>query len=110
MAQAKKTIIDWLVEHKVGERKVNYKLRDWVFSRQRYWGEPIPLVKCEKCGWVPVPEDQLPVLLPEVDNYEPTDSGESPLSKMAELGEYHLPVLRRPGQTRDGYHAPVGGI
>ena len=82
VAQAKKTIIDWLVEHKVGERKVNYKLRDWVFSRQRYWGEPIPLVKCEKCGWVPVPEDQLPVLLPEVDNYEPTDSGESPLSKM----------------------------
>ena len=82
VAQAKKTIIDWLVEHQVGERKVNYKLRDWVFSRQRYWGEPIPLVKCEKCGWVPVPEDQLPVLLPEVDNYEPTDSGESPLSKM----------------------------
>ena len=82
VAQAKKTIIDWLVENKVGERKVNFKLRDWVFSRQRYWGEPIPLVYCEKCGWVPVPEDQLPVLLPEVDNYEPTDSGESPLSKI----------------------------
>ena len=82
VAQAKKTIIDWLVENGVGERKVNYKLRDWVFSRQRYWGEPIPLVYCEKCGWVPVPEDQLPVLLPDVDNYEPTDSGESPLSKI----------------------------
>ena len=82
VAQAKKTIIDWLVENGVGERKVNYKLRDWVFSRHRYWGEPIPLVYCEKCGWVPVPEDQLPVLLPEVDNYEPTDSGESPLSKI----------------------------
>ena len=82
VAQAKKTIIDWLVENGVGERKVNYKLRDWVFSRQRYWGEPIPLVQCEKCGWVPVPEDQLPVLLPDVDNYEPTDSGESPLSKI----------------------------
>ena len=82
VAEAKKTIIDWLVEHGVGERKVNFKLRDWVFSRQRYWGEPIPLVYCEKCGWVPVPENQLPVLLPEVDNYEPTDSGESPLSKI----------------------------
>ncbi|HIU16206.1 MAG TPA: class I tRNA ligase family protein, partial [Candidatus Ventricola intestinavium] len=82
VAEAKKTIIDWLVEHGVGERKVNYKLRDWVFSRQRYWGEPIPLVHCDACGWVPVPEDQLPVLLPDVDNYEPTDSGESPLSKM----------------------------
>ena len=82
VAEAKKTIIDWLVEHGVGERKVNFKLRDWVFSRQRYWGEPIPLVHCEKCGWVPVPEDQLPVLLPDVDNYEPTDSGESPLSKI----------------------------
>ena len=82
VAQAKKTIIDWLVENGVGERKVNFKLRDWVFSRQRYWGEPIPLVYCEKCGWVPVPEDQLPVLLPDVDNYEPTDSGESPLSKI----------------------------
>lgn len=80
--EAKKTIIDWLVEHGVGERKVNFKLRDWVFSRQRYWGEPIPLVYCEKCGWVPVPEDQLPVTLPDVDNYEPTDSGESPLSKI----------------------------
>ena len=72
----------YVVEQGFGKEKVNYKLRDWVFSRQRYWGEPIPLVKCEKCGWVPVPEDQLPVLLPEVDNYEPTDSGESPLSKM----------------------------
>ena len=80
--EAKKSIIDWLVEHGVGERKVNFKLRDWVFSRQRYWGEPIPLVYCEKCGWVPVPEDQLPVTLPDVDNYEPTDSGESPLSKI----------------------------
>ncbi len=82
VAEAKKTIIDWLTEKGLGEKKVNFKLRDWVFSRQRYWGEPIPLVYCEKCGWVPVPEDQLPVLLPDVDNYEPTDSGESPLSKI----------------------------
>ena len=82
VAEAKKRITEWLTENGVGEKKVNYKLRDWVFSRQRYWGEPIPLVYCEKCGWVPVPEDQLPVLLPDVDNYEPTDSGESPLSKI----------------------------
>ena len=82
VAEAKKSITEWLTENGVGEKKVNFKLRDWVFSRQRYWGEPIPLVYCEKCGWVPVPEDQLPVLLPDVDNYEPTDSGESPLSKI----------------------------
>jgi len=82
VAEAKKAITEWLTEQGVGEKKVNFKLRDWVFSRQRYWGEPIPLVYCEKCGWVPVPEDQLPVLLPDVDNYEPTDSGESPLSKI----------------------------
>ncbi|MBQ4264893.1 MAG: leucine--tRNA ligase [Clostridia bacterium] len=82
VAEAKKSITEWLTENGVGEKKVNFKLRDWVFSRQRYWGEPIPLVYCEKCGWVPVPEKDLPVLLPDVDNYEPTDSGESPLSKI----------------------------
>ena len=71
-------MIAWLTEKGIGEEKVNYKLRDWVFSRQRYWGEPIPMVKCEKCGWVPLSEDQLPLLLPEVESYEPTDDGESP--------------------------------
>ena len=84
VAEAKKSIIDWLTEKGLGERKVNYKLRDWVFSRQRYWGEPIPLVKCDKCGWVPVPFEQLPVTLPDVEHYEPTDDGESPLSTMTE--------------------------
>ena len=84
VAEAKKAIIEFLTEKGIGERKVNYKLRDWVFSRQRYWGEPIPLVYCDKCGWVPVPESELPVLLPDVDNYEPTDSGESPLSVMTD--------------------------
>jgi len=74
----------WLEEKGIGREKVNYKLRDWVFSRQRYWGEPIPMVCCEKCGWVPLPEEQLPLLLPEVENYEPTDTGESPLSKMTD--------------------------
>ena len=84
VAEAKKSIIEWLTEKGLGERKVNFKLRDWVFSRQRYWGEPIPLVKCEKCGWVPVPFEQLPVTLPEVEHYEPTDDGESPLSTMTD--------------------------
>ena len=77
-------MIAWLEEKGIGRKKVNYKLRDWVFSRQRYWGEPIPLVYCEKCGWVPLPEDQLPLTLPEVDSYEPTENGESPLAKMTD--------------------------
>lgn len=77
-------MIDYLEEHKLGDRKINYKLRDWVFSRQRYWGEPIPIVHCEKCGYVALPEEELPLLLPEVENYEPTDSGESPLAKMTD--------------------------
>ncbi|MDR0898255.1 MAG: leucine--tRNA ligase, partial [Oscillospiraceae bacterium] len=82
--EAKETITKGLVEQGLGEKKVNFKLRDWVFSRQRYWGEPIPLVHCEQCGWVPLPEDQLPLLLPDVDKYEPTDSGESPLAAMTD--------------------------
>ena len=77
-------ITKWLEEKGIGEAKVNYKLRDWVFSRQRYWGEPIPMIWCDKCGWQAVPEDQLPLLLPEVESYEPTDDGESPLSKMTD--------------------------
>jgi leucyl-tRNA synthetase len=81
---AKEKIIAWLAERGIGEAKVNYKLRDWVFSRQRYWGEPIPLVRCEKCGWVALPEEELPLMLPEVESYEPTDTGESPLANMTE--------------------------
>ena len=84
VAEAKKSIINWLTEQGLGERKVNFKLRDWVFSRQRYWGEPIPLVRCDCCGWVPIPEDQLPLTLPEVESYEPTDNGESPLAAMTD--------------------------
>ena len=82
--EAKKTITAWLEEKGLGTPKVNYKLRDWVFSRQRYWGEPIPIVFCEKCGTVPLPEEELPLLLPEVDSYEPTDDGSSPLAKMTD--------------------------
>ncbi len=80
--EAKKKIIAWLEEKGLGTPKVNYKLRDWVFSRQRYWGEPIPLIYCEKCGWVPLDESELPLRLPEVENYEPTGDGESPLAAM----------------------------
>ena len=81
---AKKRIVAYLKEKGIGHEKVNYKLRDWVFSRQRYWGEPIPVVYCEKCGWVPLPEEQLPLTLPEVKSYEPTDNGESPLAHMTD--------------------------
>ena len=88
----------WLTEQGIGVEKVNFKLRDWVFSRQRYWGEPIPLVNCPKCGWVPVPEDQLPVLLPQVDSYELTDDGESPLSKMTDWVNTTCPCCGGPAK------------
>jgi leucyl-tRNA synthetase len=95
---AKDKITDWLEENGIGKRKVNYKLRDWVFSRQRYWGEPIPLVFCEKCGWVPVPEPELPVLLPEIESYEPSDTGESPLAKIPEWVNTTCPACGGPGK------------
>ena len=95
---AKVKIKEWLTANGKGREKVNYKLRDWVFSRQRYWGEPIPLVKCEKCGWVPLPEDQLPLLLPEVKSYELTDDGESPLSKMTDWVNTTCPKCGGPAQ------------
>ena len=82
--EAKVRIKDYLEETGIGHRKINYKLRDWVFARQRYWGEPIPIVHCEKCGYVPIDESELPLVLPQVDSYEPTDNGESPLSKMTD--------------------------
>ena len=82
--EAKVRIKDYLEETGIGHRKVNYKLRDWVFARQRYWGEPIPIVHCEKCGYVPIDESELPLVLPQVDSYEPPDNGESPLSKMTD--------------------------
>jgi leucyl-tRNA synthetase len=84
VSEAKKKIAQWLTEKGLGTEKVNYKLRDWVFSRQRYWGEPIPIVHCEKCGYVPIDESELPLILPEVESYETTDTGESPLAHMKE--------------------------
>ena len=96
--EAKKAIIKWLEEHKKGETKVNYKLRDWVFSRQRYWGEPIPLVNCSKCGWVAIPEEELPLRLPEVESYEPTDNGESPLAKLTDWVKTTCPCCGGPAE------------
>ena len=78
-------MIDYLEENNIGTRKVNYRLQDWIFSRQRFWGEPIPMIHCEKCGWVPVPEEELPVVLPNVESYEPTETGESPLANIEEF-------------------------
>ena len=78
-------MIEYLEENNIGTRKVNYRLQDWIFSRQRFWGEPIPMVHCDKCGWVPVPEDELPIVLPNVESYEPTETGESPLANIDEF-------------------------
>ena len=89
---------EWVTKQGIGHPKVNFKLRDWVFSRQRYWGEPIPLVNCPKCGWVPLPESELPLLLPEVESYEVTDTGESPLAKMTDWVNTTCPCCGGPAQ------------
>ncbi len=89
--EAKVKIIDYLTEKGIGHKKVNFKLRDWVFSRQRYWGEPIPIVHCDDCGYVPIPESELPLKLPMVESYEPTDTGESPLANMTDWVETTCP-------------------
>ncbi len=96
--EAKKAIIAWLEKEGKGHTKVNFKLRDWVFSRQRYWGEPIPIIHCEHCGYVPVPESELPLMLPEVASYEPTDDGESPLSTMDSFVNTTCPVCGAPAK------------
>ena len=88
----------YAIEQGWGHEKVNYKLRDWVFSRQRYWGEPIPLVNCPTCGWVPVPEEELPLVLPQVESYEPTDDGESPISKMTDWVNTKCPKCGGPAK------------
>ena len=98
VAEAKKAIIEYLEKENIGTQKTNYKLRDWVFSRQRYWGEPIPIVHCDKCGYVPLPEDQLPLELPDVECYMPTDNGESPLAAMRSWVETTCPCCGGPAE------------
>ena len=93
--EAKQKMYEYIEEKEIGHKKTNFKLRDWVFSRQRYWGEPIPLVYCEHCGWVPLEEKDLPLVLPKVDNYEPTDNGESPLSNIDEFVHTKCPKCGR---------------
>ena len=98
VTDAKKKIIEYLDENKIGHSKVNYKLRDWVFSRQRYWGEPIPMVYCEECGWVPVDEKDLPLVLPEVKEFEPGENGESPLAKQTDWVNTICPHCGKPAK------------
>ena len=96
--EAKEKIIQFLADKGIGHKKTNFKLRDWVFSRQRYWGEPIPIVKCEKCGFVPIPESELPLELPEVESYMPTDNGESPLAHMTDWVKTTCPKCGGPAE------------
>lgn len=98
VAEAKKAIIEFLEKKNIGSSKTNFKLRDWVFSRQRYWGEPIPLIHCEKCGYVPLQESELPLVLPEVESYMPTDNGESPLAAMTDWVEVACPCCGGPAK------------
>ena len=104
---AKKTVIEYLEKNKIGTKKVNYKLRDWVFSRQRYWGEPIPMVYCEDCGWVPLDEKDLPLKLPEVEEFTPGENGESPLAKQTDWINTTCPHCGT-CKKRDRYNASMG--
>lgn len=95
---AKKAMIDWLEEQGIGRKKTNFKLRDWLFSRQRYWGEPIPLVYCEHCGWVPIPEEELPLRLPEIDDFKPADDGSSALARATDWIHTTCPKCGQPAE------------
>jgi len=97
-AEAIPATVRWLESRGLGERAVSYHLRDWIFSRQHYWGEPIPMICCPECGWVPVPEEDLPVVLPEVERYQPTDTGESPLAAITEWVKVECPRCGGPGR------------
>ena len=98
VADAKNAMIHWLEEEGIGKKKTNFKLRDWLFSRQRYWGEPIPLVHCDHCGWVPVPEDELPLKLPELDDFRPAEDGSSALARATEWIHTTCPKCGAPAE------------
>ena len=98
VSEAKKTVIKYLEDNHIGTKKVNYKLRDWVFSRQRYWGEPIPMVYCNDCGWVPLDEKDLPLRLPEVEEFTPGENGESPLAKQTDWINTTCPHCGKPAK------------
>ncbi len=98
VTDAKARMIEWLQKHDMGSAKINYKLRDWIFSRQRYWGEPIPMVLCQACGWVPLPDDQLPLVLPELEDYRPTDDGSAPLAKLTDWVKTTCPCCQGPAE------------
>ena len=102
------TAIRWLGENGLGEKAASYHLRDWIFSRQHYWGEPIPMIFCAQHGWVPVPEDQLPVLLPEVERYLAYGYGRIAAGEYHRLDQHHLPGVFGPGAPRNRYHAQLG--
>lgn len=107
--QAREKMTEWLEKEGIGKKKVNYKMRDWVYSRQRYWGEPIPIVHCEKCGAVGVPENELPVRLPDVENYEPTGTGESPLAAITDWVNTTCPKCGGPGKRETNTMPQWGG-